>query len=296
MTKKLFRDSNKQEEPLLLEVLLGKLRNILGIKGQQQSLKESIEGVLDEEENNKEKLTVEERLMLLNVLSIGKLQAKDVLIPRANIIAIDEETSIEEAVKIFHKAGHSRLPLYKKDLDDVKGMIHIKDLLLFWPGNELKNEKKSSLNLIKREILFIPPSMPIIDILLKMQVTRLHMAIVVDEFGGVDGLLTIEDLVEEITGEIEDEHDKKIEPIITKIESNICEADARIAIKDIEKFVKIKFFANDNSEDIDTLGGLIFSLIGRVPLRGEIISHSSGVNFEITDADPRRVKRVRIIY
>ena len=129
-----------------------------------------------------------------------------------------------------------------------------------------------------------------------MQVTRLHMAIVVDEFGGVDGLLTIEDLVEEITGEIEDEHDKKIEPIITKIESNICEADARIAIKDIEKFVKIKFFANDNSEDIDTLGGLIFSLIGRVPLRGEIISHSSGVNFEITDADPRRVKRVRIIY
>lgn len=296
MTKKLFRDSNKQEEPLLLEVLLGKLRNILGIKVQQQSLKESIEGVLDEEENNKEKLTVEERLMLLNVLSIGKLQAKDVLIPRANIIAIDEETSIEEAVKIFHKAGHSRLPLYKKDLDDVKGMIHIKDLLLFWPGNELKNEKKSSLDLIKREILFIPPSMPIIDILLKMQVTRLHMAIVVDEFGGVDGLLTIEDLVEEITGEIEDEHDKKIEPIITKIESNICEADARIAIKDIEKFVKIKFFANDNSEDIDTLGGLIFSLIGRVPLRGEIISHSSGVNFEITDADPRRVKRVRIIY
>ena len=296
MTKKLFRDSNKQEEPLLLEVLLGKLRNILGIKVQQQSLKESIEGVLDEEENNKEKLTVEERLMLLNVLSIGKLQAKDVLIPRANIIAIDEETSIEEAVKIFHKAGHSRLPLYKKDLDDVKGMIHIKDLLLFWPGNELKNEKKSSLDLIKREILFIPPSMPIIDILLKMQVTRLHMAIVVDEFGGVDGLLTIEDLVEEITGEIEDEHDKKIEPIITKIESNICEADARIAIKDIEKFVKIKFFANDDSEDIDTLGGLIFSLIGRVPLRGEIISHSSGVNFEITDADPRRVKRVRIIY
>ena len=131
MTKKLFRGSNKQEEPLLLEVLLGKLRNILGIKVHQQSLKESIEGVLDEEENNKEKLTVEERLMLLNVLSIGKLQAKDVLIPRANIIAIDEETSIEEAVKIFRKAGHSRLPLYKKDLDDVKGMIHIKDLLLF---------------------------------------------------------------------------------------------------------------------------------------------------------------------
>ena len=296
MTKKLFRDSSKQEEPLLLEVLLGKLRNILGIRVHQQSLKESIEGVLDEEENNKEKLTVEERLMLFNVLSIGKLQAKDVLIPRANIIAIDEKTSIEEAVKIFHKAGHSRLPLYKKDLDDVKGMIHIKDLLLFWPSNELKNEKKSSLDLIKREILFIPPSMPIIDILLKMQVTRLHMAIVVDEFGGVDGLLTIEDLVEEITGEIEDEHDKKTEPIITKIESNICEADARIAIKDIEKFIKIKFFSNDNSEDIDTLGGLIFSLIGRVPLRGEIISHASGVNFEITDADPRRVKRVRIIY
>ena len=258
---------------------------------ENNNLKQSIETVLDNDLKGTEGISKHERLMLLNILKIDGIRSSDIMIPRADIGAVELNDSFEKVLEVFIKEAHSRVPIYEKNLDNIIGMIHIKDLVNY------QNQKKTETNFLqnlKREILEIPPSMPVLDLLLKMQLTRLHMGIVIDEYGCTDGLVTIEDVIEEITGEIEDEHDEKNLPMLIKTSLNTFEASARIEIDELQKVTNVEFLNSYDNEDVDTLGGLIFSIIGRVPQRGEIIKHSSGTTFEIKDADPMKIKSVKV--
>ena len=260
-------------------------------KTENNNLKQSIETVLDNDLKGTEGISKHERLMLLNILKIDGIRSSDIMIPRADIGAVELNDSFEKVLEVFIKEAHSRVPIYEKNLDNIIGMIHIKDLVNY------QNQKKTETNFLqnlKREILEIPPSMPVLDLLLKMQLTRLHMGIVIDEYGCTDGLVTIEDVIEEITGEIEDEHDEKNLPMLIKSSLNTFEASARIEIDELQKVTNVEFLNSYNNDDIDTLGGLIFSITGRVPQRGEIIKHTSGTTFEIKDADPMKIKSVKV--
>jgi magnesium and cobalt transporter len=260
-------------------------------KTPNNSLKQSIETVLDSELKDAEGISKHERLMLLNILKIDSIRSSDIMIPRADIGAVEINDSFEQVLEIFIKEAHSRVPVYEKNLDNIIGMVHLKDIVNY------QNQRKVEPNFLKdlkRDILEIPPSMPVLDLLLKMQMTRLHMGIVIDEYGCTDGLITIEDVIEEITGEIEDEHDEKNLPMLIKSSTNIFEASARVEIRELEKVTNVKFLNLYENEDIDTLGGLIFSIAGRVPQRGEIIRHNSGTTFEIKDADPMKIKSVKV--
>ena len=258
---------------------------------ENNNLKQSIETVLDNDLKGTEGISKHERLMLLNILKIDGIRSSDIMIPRADIGAVELNDSFEKVLEVFIKEAHSRVPIYEKNLDNIIGMIHIKDLVNY------QNQKKTETNFLqnlKREILEIPPSMPVLDLLLKMQLTRLHMGIVIDEYGCTDGLVTIEDVIEEITGEIEDEHDEKNLPMLIKSSLNTFEASARIEIDELQKVTNVEFLNSYDNDDVDTLGGLIFSLTGRVPQRGEIIKHTSGTTFEIKDADPMKIKSVKV--
>ena len=258
---------------------------------ENNNLKQSIETVLDNDLKGTEGISKHERLMLLNILKIDGIRSSDIMIPRADIGAVELNDSFEKVLEVFIKEAHSRVPIYEKNLDNIIGMIHIKDLVNY------QNQKKTETNFLqnlKREILEIPPSMPVLDLLLKMQLTRLHMGIVIDEYGCTDGLVTIEDVIEEITGEIEDEHDEKNLPMLIKSSLNTFEASARIEIDELQKVTNVEFLNSYDNDDIDTLGGLIFSITGRVPQRGEIIKHTSGTTFEIKDADPMKIKSVKV--
>ncbi len=230
------------------------------------------------------------------------LRVDDVMVPRAGITAIDSTATLTELSNAFKEAGHSRLPIYKETLDDPTGMVHIKDLLPYLmldaKGRSGKTyPDKKVIQYIKRPVLYVPPSMLAQDLLRRMQARRVHMAIVVDEYGGTDGLVTIEDLVEPIVGDIDDEHDEaepEVQIVTDKGGRSVWEADGRITIEDFEAALGRDFATDDEEEDVDTLGGLIFTLAGRVPERGEIIRHDTGLEFEVMDADPRRVKRLRI--
>ena len=266
------------------------LNNVL-LKAQKdkKNIKEDLETVLDNKSNNIDGISKQERIMLMNILKIDKILARDIMIPRAEIIAVDENILFEEAIKIFVDGAHSRIPIYKEQLDNITGMLHIKDLVKFQTENQ---NKENFIDNIKKDILHIPPSMPVLDLLIKMQLTRLHMGVVIDEYGGVDGLITIEDVIEEITGEIEDEHDDKDIPMFIKLSSNTFESNARLPIEELEKISQIKLL--NEGDDTDTIGGLVASIAGRVPQRGEIIKHESGMVFTIIDADPRRIKTIKI--
>ena len=258
---------------------------------ENNNLKQSIETVLDNDLKGTEGISKHERLMLLNILKIDGIRSSDIMIPRADIGAVELNDSFEKVLEVFIKEAHSRVPIYEKNLDNIIGMIHIKDLVNY------QNQKKTETNFLqnlKREILEIPPSMPVLDLLLKMQLTRLHMGIVIDEYGCTDGLVTIEDVIEEITGEIEDEHDEKNLPMLIKSSLNTFEASARIEIDELQKVTNVEFLNSFDNDDVDTLGGLIFSITGRVPQRGEIIKHTSGTTFEIKDADPMKIKSVKV--
>ena len=258
---------------------------------ENNNLKQSIETVLDNDLKGTEGISKHERLMLLNILKIDGIRSSDIMIPRADIGAVELNDSFEKVLEVFIKEAHSRVPIYENNLDNIIGMIHIKDLVNY------QNQKKTETNFLqnlKREILEIPPSMPVLDLLLKMQLTRLHMGIVIDEYGCTDGLVTIEDVIEEITGEIEDEHDEKNLPMLIKSSLNTFEASARIEIDELQKVTNVEFLNSYDNEDVDTLGGLIFSITGRVPQRGEIIKHASDTTFEIKDADPMKIKSVKV--
>ena len=254
------------------------------------NLKEDLETVLDNKSNNTDGISKQERVMLMNILKIDEILARDIMIPRAEIIALEESISFDKAIKIFVEGAHSRIPIYNEQLDNITGMLHIKDLVKYQTENDIKGNFIDS---IKKDILHIPPSMPALDLLIKMQLTRLHMGIVIDEYGGVDGLITIEDVIEEITGEIEDEHDDKDISMFIKLGSNTFEANARLSIEELEKISQIQLIKDD--DDTDTIGGLVATIAGRVPQRGEIIKHDSGIVFTILDADPRRIKTIKIL-
>lgn len=230
------------------------------------------------------------------------LRVDDVMVPRANIVSIEKTATLKELSKAFRDAGHSRLPVFEDTLDNPIAMVHIKDLLPYLMfdarGRTAKTyPDRKVIRTIKRQVLYVPPSMLAQDLLRRMQARRIHMAIVVDEYGGTDGLVTIEDLIEPIVGDIEDEHDE-LEDALKKTVlegGKVCwDADARMSIDDFEEAIGRDFATLDEEEEVDTLGGLVFTLVGRVPERGEIVVHPQGVEMEVIDADPRRVKRLRV--
>ena len=272
--------------------------------GEEPDLRELIEDALARSKSDS--LSAQERSMLRRILRFGKLTVEDVMVPRADIVAVDDTVSVDELMRVFRQAEHSRVPVYHETLDDPRGMIHIRDLMS-WITAEAETSAEASLDLSKvdlkrtvasisitREILYVPGSMSVLDLLLKMQTTRLHLALVVDEYGGTDGLVSIEDLVEEVVGEIADEHEVENEPLIRSDPRLGLIADARTPIEELEKHLGLELVSGEQEEDIDTLGGLVFSIAGRIPARGELVRHPSGIEFEVIEADPRRLEKLRI--
>ncbi|HBT43774.1 MAG TPA: magnesium/cobalt efflux protein [Rhodospirillaceae bacterium] len=259
--------------------------------GQNGSVREALEEIIEERAEPAAPIGDDERALLSNILNLRGLTVEDVMVPRADIVAVEADTPLSEIVRIIGEQGHSRLPVYRGTLDDVIGMAHIKDLFL-WEGHE----KDFKLSEHLRRILFVAPSMEVLELLLEMRARRSHMALVVDEYGGVDGLVTIEDLVEEIIGEIEDEHDVDEGKYWTVEKPGCYLALAKTPLDDFEAEIGHSLTDHDDvdEEEIDTLGGLVFMLSGRVPARGEVVVHPDGPEFEVIDADPRRIKRLRV--
>ncbi len=229
--------------------------------------------------------------MRLRLQEFEQARVEDAMIPRADIVAVEVETRFDELITIFAEATHSRLPVYRDTLDNPIGFVHIKDVV-----GEIARDgptAKKPLERIVRNTLIVPPSMPLGDLLVKMQATRIHLAIVVDEYGGTDGLISLEDLVEEIVGEIEDEHDTGT-PMLTARGPAVWEVDARMEIEDFAEQTGINLELADYEDEIDTLGGVAFALAGRIPERGEVLCHPDGTDFEIIDADSRRIRRMKL--
>lgn len=236
---------------------------------------------------------------LLNAQALDTLRVADVMVPRADIIAVELDTPLGELARTFAEAAHSRLPVYRETLDDPVGVVHIKDVIPRLAGDEKGDRpqdwaSQAILTDIRRPLLYVPPSMRATDLLLRMQSRRMHMALVVDEFGGTDGLVTLEDLLEPIVGDIDDEHDDDEGPAIRARGPEMWEADARASIDELESILGREIATVEEDEDVETLGGLVFMLAGRVPERGEVIRHSAGLDFEVLDSDPRRIKRLRV--
>jgi len=260
------------------------------------SIRESLEEMIEESERSSQELSSQERMMLGNLLNFGELRVQDVMVPRADIIAVEESTSLPDLLDLFREAEHSRLPIYSETLDDPRGMVHVKDVLAL-----LEREDEDSLrwqqvplSKIRRDVIYVPAAMPVLDLLLKMQASHIHLALVVDEYGGTDGLVSIENLVEEIVGDIDDEHDVDDEPQILAKGDGSFDADARAALDDFHEKTGIDLSEAQTEDDVDTLGGLVFAELGRVPVRGEIVAVEPGFEFEVLEADARRVKRLRI--
>jgi len=232
-------------------------------------------------------LSYSERVMLDNVLGFSSIEVEEAMVPRADIVAIPEKSTLNECIALFRKAAHSRLPVYKETLDEIIGMVHVKDILSYW-----HNDKDFVLSNIIRKVIISAPSTLISDLFQEMRNTKVHLSIVVDEHGGTDGLITIEDLLEEITGDIEDEHDKNYNKILNDDLDNSIIVDARIPIIELENYYSCKLI--NSSIDVDTLGGLIFYYEKSVPEVGKLVRHSNGLIFEIIDSDMRRIKKIKI--
>jgi CBS domain containing-hemolysin-like protein len=293
---------------------LGQFLDKLGLR-HGGSIREDITEALAQDGGGVTDLSPQERAMLSNVLSLRERRVADVMVPRADVIAVSSEATLGDLLALFRTAGHSRLPVYGESLDDPRGMIHIRDFLDFIaarakPGRKLRGEAEAppgpslgaidlSMTLaqakILRPVLYVPPSMPAVDLLVRMQATRTHIALVIDEYGGTDGLISIEDLVEIVVGDIEDEHDEEETPGIARTADGSFIADARTSLEDATRELGVDLLAGEVAEDVDTLGGLIATLAGRVPARGEVIAHPLGLEFTVLDADPRRIKRLRIV-
>ncbi len=270
------------------------LRLLQGDRADQNAMRESLEEVIEESERQSPALSDAERVMLSNLLKFGELRLKDVMVPRAAIIAVDETVSMNDLVQLFREAQHSRLPMYRDTLDDPTGLVHVKDVLALLqdaPGGGYRLPDVPIVGL-RRPILFVPPSMRALDLLLKMQTSHTHLALVIDEYGGTDGLVSIEDIIEEIVGDIADEHDD--EPMALKHEGDSFVADARMELEDFAEAAGFALPVPEDSEGVDSLGGLVVSHLGRVPQRGEIVEGPEGFVFEVLEADPRRVRRLRI--
>ncbi|MGI8841664.1 MAG: hemolysin family protein [Caulobacteraceae bacterium] len=222
------------------------------------------------------------------------LSVADVMTPRADIMAVELAAPFAAVVAAFAESEHSRLPVYRETLDDPVGVAHLKDVFKLLAASARDGEKGAVLPRLKRETLYVPPSMRAADLMVRMQASRIHMAMVIDEFGGVDGLVTLEDVIEAVVGEIDDEHDEAATLQIVARAGGVFEIDARVSLDELEEALGRRLAAPEMDEDIDTAAGLVSALAGRVPQHGEVIAHPGGVDFEITEADPRRVKRLRL--
>lgn len=266
---------------------------LTGQDASSAAIRESLEEVIEESDRESSALSAQERVMLGNLLRFGELRLSDVMVPRAEIIAVDESQTLDELVQLFREAQHSRLPVYRDTLDDPTGLVHVKDVLArLNPEDDCYRLEPATIAQLRRPILFAPPSMRALDLLLKMQQTHTHLALVIDEYGGTDGLVSIEDIIEEIVGDIADEHDEA--DVIVKQDGDGVIADARMDLDDFKLQTGHDLEVADGDQDIDSLGGLVTSLLGRVPQRGEIVAHPAGYEFQVLEADPRRVRRLRI--
>ena len=284
--------SDAERKPSLLAEVKSWLRHALGARN-DASLKEVLEDAIEEhQEQASEQLAPEEKLMLHNILRFSEIHVSDIMIPRTDIVAVPSDISLPELKAHMIEQRHTRVPVYKETLDQVLGFIHIKDMMPMIAGDQPYDLQK-----VLRNLLFVPPSMRIMDLLIRMRQAGSHMVIVVDEYGGTDGLVTMENVVEEIVGDIQDEHDddEPDDEAIVRVNVDAVEVSARISIETLEKELGLNLVTEERADEFDTLGGLIFFQLGRVPAKGESITTISGVRFEIIDADPRRIHRVRII-
>ena len=275
----------------MLKNLSNKFKTFFKIN-ERENIKDVLEDLIEDNGNGQEKIDDGTKNIFKNVINLNNKCIEDVMIPRADIDAVSLETTYADLVSFIDKTKHSRIPVFDDNLDKILGMVHIRDL--FEKINQTNNKKntKISKNMI-RKILFSSPSMKVLDLLLKMRSEQIHMSIVVDEFGGTNGIVTIEDLVEEIVGEIKDEHDFEEADEIKKISKKSFEISARILIEDFEERLKVNLNLDDKNE-VDTLGGFIFFLLGRIPGRGEVINYKKKLEFTIIEADTRRIKRVLV--
>jgi magnesium and cobalt transporter len=279
--------------------LLNRIGSILGNRtrrrGQEHGVRESIAELVQEAADAGDadgavpELDRQERALIANVLRLRGKTADDVMVPRADIVAMPVDLGWDQALELIRREGHSRMPVYREQLDDVAGMVHIKDVFA-WDGKP----GEFRLETILRKPLMVAPQIPVLDLLLQMRVARVHLALVVDEYGGIDGLLTIEDLVETIVGDIADEHDEPDLPMMVERADGTLDLDARMKVDDFETRVGALLTEEEREADIDTIGGLVFTLAGRVPSRGEVISHESGAEFRVLDSDARRIRRLRV--
>ena len=308
-------DDARPQRPGLVE----RLRHVFGL--QSPSMREELEDALDDEPRDGSDLSAQERAILRNVLSLHEHRVRDIMIPRADIIAIGAKASLGEVLSLFRTAGHSRLPVHGETLDDPRGMVHIRDFvdhLASRAEDEVRRQRSSetsddgqqrakvstdvidltvslSSTGIVRPVLFIPPSMPALDLLVRMQATRTHMALVIDEYGGTDGLVSIEDVVEMVVGDIEDEHDEAEPVAVVRAGADAFVVDGRADLADVLTQTGWSIPEDAQHAEVDTVGGLVASLAGRVPSRGEIVAdRPARLEFEVLDADPRRVKSVRL--
>ncbi len=274
--------------------LLARLRQVIWRRGHEGGVRESIAELVQEAADAVQgpgelpELDRQERVLIANVLRLRGTTADDVMVPRADIIAMAVDVTLDQALEMIRREGHSRMPVFREQLDEVVGMVHIKDVFAY-----VGRAEEFDLEAIVRAPLMVAPQIPVLDLLLQMRQARIHLALVVDEYGGIDGLVTIEDLVETITGDIADEHDEEATPLITERPDGTLDIDARLPVEAFEARVGTVLTEDERDADIDTVGGLVFTLAGRVPSRGEVVTHSSGVEFRIMDADPRRLRRLR---
>jgi CBS domain containing-hemolysin-like protein len=269
-----------------------RLRSFLFGEDSEATLRDQIEEAIESREGEVPRvgdLSNVEREMLRNILHFGEKTAGDVGVPRADVLAVPADIGFDALIAAFVEAGHSRMPVYEGSLDTVVGMIHVKDLFAVQQGGGPPPE---DIRTLMRVPLYVPESMGVLDLLARMRAERIHLAIVVDEFGGTEGLLTIEDVVEEIVGEIEDEHDEEMPGLLTREANGVWDADARAELEEVADTIDVRL--GEVEEDVDTLGGLAFVLAGRVPLAGQMLEHPSGWRLEVVDSDTRRVRRLRL--
>ena len=274
--------------------LIARLRQRLGGRHSEGNVRESIAELVQQSADDSHtngttpELDRQEGALIANVLRLRGMSADDVMIPRADIVAMPVDVTLEQALDHIRREGHSRLPVFREQLDEIVGMVHIKDVFSY-----VGRPDGFNLEALLRHPLMVAPQVPVLDLLLQMRQARMHLALVIDEYGGIDGLVTIEDLVEEIVGDIADEHDEIEGPMIVERPDGALDLDARLSIGDFEVRLGQTLTDDERDADIDTVGGLVFTLAGRVPARGEVISHSSGLEFRILDADARRIRRLR---
>ncbi|GBQ92060.1 hemolysin family protein [Asaia krungthepensis] len=271
------------------------LFGIFNRKGREQGLRLSIAALVEEaaaphpETGTRPELDRQERALITNVLHLREKTADDVMVPRADIVSMSADITLDEALAFMRRENHSRVPVYREHLDNVIGMIHVKDLIAY-----IGTSEAFDIEPLLRQPLLVAPQIPVLDLLLQMRQRRTHLALVIDEYGGVDGLVTIEDLVETIVGDISDEHDEPVSAMISERADGSFDLDARLPVDELENFMGPLLTEAEREAEIETVGGLVFRLAGHVPIRGEVFTHESGLVFRVTDADARHIRALRM--